>query len=35
MFIFKDDVGKKHYIEKKYYTLVVEQDVLQKIKTSR
>jgi len=32
VFYFKDDVGKNLYRSKKYYTLVVEQDVLAKDK---
>ena len=34
VYTFKDDVGKNLYRKKTYYTLVVEQDVLdKKIKT--
>ena len=32
VYTFKDDVGKNLYRSKKYYTLVVEQDVLAKDK---
>ncbi|BCU95348.1 MAG: hypothetical protein CM15mV8_1920 [Caudoviricetes sp.] len=33
VYTFKDDVGKNLYRSKKYYTLVVEQDVLAKDKS--